>query len=389
MNVVVVDDDAIQRTFVSSVLESLGYLAIEAADGERALQLLDQSGAQIVVCDLNMPGIDGHELTRRIRAKAGDRYVHILMVTAHDQTSSRRNALEAGVDDFMAKPLDPSILKARMRAASRMVRHEEVLAERNRVLEDARERIEKDLRDAGDAQRCLLPPAHAETCNYQFHSAFVPSSFVSGDMFGFFDISDRFTGVYAMDVSGHGVHAALMSVAIGHLLTADYFRHHAIASDGEPDPASLAAALDARFLREDSSDYFTLFCGVIEPATGELHYCLAGYSLPLIAARNGHIRQVGDGGYPVALLPCAEFHTHKTTLGFDETLILYSDGAIEAENVDCEPFGQHRFEHTISGAARDPSAIPDAVVAALADWRAGSALDDDLTILACKRKTIQ
>lgn len=336
-----------------------------------------------------MPGIDGHELTRRIRAKAGDRYVHILMVTAHDQTSARRHALEAGVDDFMAKPLDPSILKARMNAASRIVKHEEVLAERNRVLEEARERIETDLRDAGGAQRRLLPPAHAETRDYRFHSAFVPSSFVSGDMFGFFDISDRFTGVYAMDVSGHGVHAALMSVAVGHLLTVDYFRQHAIAADGSPDPSLLARALDTRFLREDSNDYFTLFCGVIEPATSELHYCQAGYSPPLIAACDGQVRQVGDGGYPVALIPCAEFQTQKTSFGSDETLILYSDGATEAENMNFEPFGQNRFERTVAGAAGEVSAIPGAVVAALADWRAGSPLDDDLTILACKRRIVQ
>lgn len=389
MHIVVVDDDEIQRTFIAAILKNLGYSPVEAADGERALDLVAELDAPIVVCDLNMPGIDGHELTRRIRARSGDRYVHILMVTGQDQASERRRALEAGVDDFMAKPIDTAILTVRMRAASRLVRHEEVLAERNRILEEAKEHIEGDLRDAALAQRRLLPPAHAATRDCRFHSAFVPSSFVSGDMFSFFEISERFTGLYAMDVSGHGVHAALMSVAIGHLVTADYFRHHAIAADGDPDPAALVSVLDRRFFRDDSTDYFTLFCGLVDCETGTLHYCQAGYPPALIVGRDGKIRRIDDSGFPVALLDCAKFETGRTDFGCDETLVLCSDGAAEAENDACEPFGQGRLERTIAAATTTTgtAGIPGAVVAALADWRRGVPLEDDLTIFACERNT--
>ncbi|WOI57440.1 PP2C family protein-serine/threonine phosphatase [Palleronia sp. LCG004] len=388
MHVVVVDDDEIQRTFISAILKNLGYSPVEAGDGERALDLVTELDASIVVCDLNMPGIDGHELTRRIRARSGDRYVHILMVTGQDQASERRRALESGVDDFMAKPIDTAILTVRMRAASRLARHEEVLAERNRVLEEAREHIERDLLNAAQAQRRLLPPSHAATRDCRFHSAFVPSSFVSGDMFGFFEISERFTGLYAMDVSGHGVHAALMSVAVGHLVTADYFRHYAIAANGCPDPAGLVSVLDQRFYREDSTDYFTIFCAVIDRETSILHYCQAGYPSPLIVARDGSMREIGDGGFPVALIDSATFETGRAPFGLDETLVLYSDGAIEAENGAGEPFGQDRLERQIATAAADAAGIPDALVTALAEWRAGTPLEDDLTIFACERKTV-
>ncbi len=387
LKVVVADDDALQRTYTSAVLRKLGYAPIEAPDGARALELIREGAAQILVCDLEMPGLNGHELARELRRDPGahDGYVHILMLTGQDERHERERALEAGVDDFMAKPLDTASFKARMRSAGRLLRRDRELAARNRFLAEAKDRIEADLRAAADAQRRLLPPAHATVGGYAFHSAFMPSNILSGDMFGYFALGGGLVGLYAVDVAGHGVHASLMSVALGHLLTEDFFCGHVFDAEGRPDPAALVALLDRRFYRDDGTEYFTMFCGVLDEATGAFHYCQAGYPSPCIMTTEGACRSVGRGGFPVALLPAPTFETGQTTLRQGEFLVLCSDGATEAETPAGLAFGDDGLARVFKGTADDPAAIPQNLVAELTRWRAGRPLDDDLTVLVCER----
>ncbi|WP_172327413.1 PP2C family protein-serine/threonine phosphatase [Mangrovicoccus sp. HB161399] len=385
LKVVVADDDAVQRAYISAILRKLGHEPHEALDGCQALELLRRISAKILVCDLDMPGLNGYELARQIREEPGDGYVHILMVTGQNQRLQRERALEAGVDDFMGKPVDTASLTARIRSADRLLRHEQLLLQRSAVLARAKERIEDDLRAAADAQRRLLPPAHKDVAGCKFHSAFKPSNILSGDMFGYYRICEGFTAFYAIDVAGHGVHASLMSVALGHLLTSELFRAHSFDGAGHPDPAALVSVLSDRFYREDGTEYFTMFCGMIEHGADRLHYCQAGYPSPYMLTRGGSVRQVGTGGFPVALLAGVPFETSVTSFAADEFLVLCSDGAMEAENRFGEPFDEMRVKAALAEAAAAPETIPDGVVSALERWRGGRTLDDDLTVLVCER----
>lgn len=387
-NFVIADDDATQRIFASSVISRIGFTPVLASDGLEALQMIEASGASILVCDLDMPGIDGHEVTRRLRAADLGRYIHVVMLTSAGQAEQRRLALEAGVDDFMTKPLDAAVLTARIRAAARLVDHEQVLSEKNRALQLAKRRIEHDLNVAAAAQRRLLPNLAREIRGCRFGSAFEPSAYVSGDMFGYYQLSEDRLGFYAVDVAGHGIHAALLSVAIGHLVTAQYFADKAGAGSNQPDPAAMVGALNDRFYREDGTDYFTMFCGVLDQRSERLFFCQAGYPSPILARRDGRTEVVGDGGFPVGLLATADFQNGAIDLAAGETLILCSDGAIEAEAPDGAPFGEDRLRGLIAEHAhKDVEALPGAVVTALADWRGGRPLEDDLTVLALGRST--
>ena len=387
LKVIVADDDALQRTILASVLRKLGHTPIEASEGIEAYDLLCAHRASLLVCDLFMPGLDGNALTTKIRETIRDRYVHIIMVTGQDQMSERKRALQLGVDEFMGKPLEVATLMARISVAERLVQHEDILQEKNRILEDAQRVIEKDLQDAARAQRRILPAARIEGPLCSFYSAFVPSSYVSGDMFATFDLPNGRTGFYVIDVSGHGVSAALLSVALGHLVTVDYFQRYSIAPDGTPAPAGLADVLNARFHVEESDDYFTLFCGIVDHATGQLHFCQAGSPSPVIVGPEGTTRVVGEGGFPVGLFAQVQFESGQVPFAALDTLVLCSDGATEAEDPRGESFGDHRLTQVIVDArVRDLTTIPEAIVAALRKWRGQSTLDDDLTVLVCQRR---
>lgn len=382
--VVIADDDATQRTLAAAVVRRLGCKPLVAADGLMALQLIRDSGASILVCDLDMPGLDGHELTRRIRQLDLGRYIHIIMLTGHDQVAERRRALEAGVDDFMTKPLDTAVMTVRIRAAARLIRHEYALSERNRALEEAKARIESDLHAAATAQRRLLPDGDSDLCGFRFASAFQPSAYVSGDMFGWFALDDCRLGFYAVDVAGHGVQAALMSVAIGHMVTPEYFSELVLGGDA-PDPARLVGNLNRHFFREDSSDYFAMICGIVDSRRSIVHFCQAGYPHPVLAV-GGRPVLAGNGGLPVGLLGDATFENQEVAMGPGDRLVICSDGVTEAESSAGTLFGTERLCALVRDrGAREATALPGAIVSALDDWRGGLPLEDDLTVLVLER----
>lgn len=386
LKVIVAEDSELQRLFLCSLINGLGFQAIEASDGCEALDLIQTSGAQILISDLKMPHIDGISLTREVRRLGLPHYVHIIMVTGADEVALRDDALRAGVDDFITKGSSTAILKARLRTATRLIAHADALAERTRVLTETNARIQDDLRAAADAQRQLLPTLRDDILGVRVASAFVPSAIVSGDMFGCFELEGGKLGFYTVDVSGHGIHASLLSVAIGHLVTKDFFQSQAFDDAGQPDPARLARVLNQRFSASDNDDYLTMFCGVLEAATGQLSFCQAGAPSPICISETGEEHQIGDGGFPVGLIPNASYVTNTHTLAPGSALVLCSDAAGEAENAAHVPFGQARLRDVARSAAmQDFRTLPQAIVSALGDWRGGNPLDDDLTVVVFKR----
>lgn len=387
LKIIVAEDSEIQRLYLCGLINSLGYEAIEAEDGLIALDLVARTGAPIVISDLRMPNLDGIELTREIRALDLDHYVHVFVVTGADQTETRVQALRAGADDFITKGSGTEMLKARLRTATRLVNHASDLAERTRVLKEANARIESDLHAAAAAQRQLLPDLKEEILGFRVASAFVPSAIVSGDMFGCFALNDETFAFYAIDVSGHGVHASLLSVALGHLITPDYVRTHAFDAEGMSDPAAMISALNDRFSKSENDDYFTMFCGIIDTTTGQMAYCQAGYPSVVYVGPCGHTISVGDGGFPVGMLPKATYENHTQRFEFGAALIICSDAAEEAECPSGVAFGRARVRDIAATASAIGTAcIPDEMVRALTAWRASIPLEDDLTVITLERK---
>lgn len=382
--VVIAAGDATQRVLAAAAVHRLGCRPLLADDGQMALQLIRDSGASILVCDPDMPGLDGHELTLRVRQLDLGRYVHIIMLTGHDQDEERLRALEAGVDDFMTKPLDTALMTVRIRAAARLIRHEQIFSERNRALQEAKSRIASGLQAAATAQRRLLPGSDDDLCGLRIASAFQPSACVSGDLFGWFALDDRHLGFYAVDVAGHGVQAALMSVAIGHRMMPEYFAGLVLGGD-RPDPARLVADLNRHFFREDSSDHFTMICGIVDGHSGSVRFCQAGYPHPVLAV-GGQPSPAGEGGLPVGLLADASFENQEAALGPGDMLAICSDGVTRAESSAGLPFGAARLCALIRDRGRpDATRLPRAIVSAIDDWRGGLPPDDDLAVLVLER----
>ena len=132
--ILVVDDEERNRRLLVAMLEAEGYSASEAADGEQALELVRQSPPDMVLLDIMMPGIDGYEVARQLKAAAATKSIPIVMVTALDDRASRLRGLEAGAEDFVIKPVDRNELRIRVRNLLRLKEYSDFIAGHNRIL---------------------------------------------------------------------------------------------------------------------------------------------------------------------------------------------------------------------------------------------------------------
>ncbi|MDB5540999.1 MAG: response regulator [Devosia sp.] len=384
MHIIVADDDLSQRIHLSAMLRRNGHDVELAEDGEEAIEALKRNGAPVLICDVQMPGIDGMELATRVRGLDLGRYVYILMVTGLDQNADRMRGLEAGADDFMSKPVDQAVLLARLRSAERLIRYERDLHSKNLRLAQANEHIQADLDAAAAAQRALLPDPEVLLSNCRFSSSFTPSSSISGDVFGYFDLGPGKSGFFAADVSGHGVRAALSAVALGYMVSTEFFQNMVRGTGtDELRPERVAQVLDRRFQRDLGDDsYFTLFVGAIDEAEERLVFCQAGYPSPLLLRPGDEARIVGTGGVPVAMLPHAEFERSSVAFRRGDRLIVASDGVTEAASQGGELYGLERFSefvtHRQGFAAR---AVLPQIANALLDWTGQPNLADDVSII--------
>ena len=124
MKVLAVEDDPLARTVLRRALERLGHEVVEAKDGEEAWQAWQSEKPRVAVCDWQMPKLDGLRLCKRLRAQGGRDYVYFILLTSStDSAQNRRAAAEAGVDDFLTKPIDLSMLWARLRVAERILKY--------------------------------------------------------------------------------------------------------------------------------------------------------------------------------------------------------------------------------------------------------------------------
>jgi DNA-binding response OmpR family regulator len=122
MNILIVEDDYISKTLLQKNLEQMGHTVTIASDGEEAWRLYQAMSTRLVVSDWLMPRLDGLELCRKIRAQETENYTYFIMLTAN--VGEERNylkAMDAGVDDFLTKPLDAKELGIRLRVAERII----------------------------------------------------------------------------------------------------------------------------------------------------------------------------------------------------------------------------------------------------------------------------
>jgi sigma-B regulation protein RsbU (phosphoserine phosphatase) len=393
MRILIAEDEGITRATLARQLRSWGHEVTAAEDGQQAWDYLaGDAEFDVVITDWEMPRMSGVELVGRFRRTTRASYTYCILLTSRSEKADVVKGIEAGADDFLSKPFDRDELRVRLLAGERIVRLERALNKQNAELREANERVRGGLRAAARVQQSMLPRGNVVTPSVRTAWRYVPTDELAGDAIGLHLIDGRHLAAYVLDVSGHGVPAALLSVSAMHALEPDpaetsLLRNqtHAGPESGVMQrPARVASELNRRFRAgENDGRYLTLVLCTLDTHNGRLCFTSAGHP-PAVLLRAGRAVEVPDaGGPPVAIFDAGEYEDAVLHLSPGDRLCLYSDGIVEQfDAADATQFGKARFLHALASRAGLP---PERVVAEIVDelkaWAGGAAFCDDVSIV--------
>ncbi len=403
MKVLVVEDALDVRLYLGELLKKWGFDVVVAGNGREACELLESDTIRLVISDWVMPEMSGVELCRHVRSAPLPHYIYVILLTSRNANHDLLEGMEAGADDFLTKPFNAEELHARIKAAQRVLHLEQVLEERNRALSHAnlelkknQDTLHRDLEAAALMQRSMLPASdQAQGLNLQ--SLFCPATVVAGDIFSYLKLDDSHLAFYHIDVAGHGVRSAMLSFTLGKILSSTVEEGSPV-KQADPacpggeritSPAVVVAELNRRFQdKDEATPYFTMIYGVVNTATGHVRLCQAGHPNPYRVSRDGTAERLGQGGYPVGLLPDVSYEDIEFTLRSGDRLFCYSDGISECMDPDDQPFSMDRLVGHLQQSCQRP--LPDTLVdlrSTLQNWRQGRPFDDDVSLIAIEYHT--
>ncbi|MFG0297590.1 MAG: PP2C family protein-serine/threonine phosphatase [Maioricimonas sp. JB045] len=390
MRVLVVDDDPISLRLIQANLEKWGgYEVTTARDGREAWELLQGEAFPLLITDWLMPELNGVDLVRRVRAADRAEYTYIILQTAKSEMTDLVEGMEAGADDFLSKPIDLNELRVRVRAGERIVRLERELSDKNARLNAANQRMRADLEAASRLQQSLLPPPVLHYGNVRFEWAYRPCEELAGDTLNVFPIDDERVVLYALDVCGHGIPAALLSVTLSRILAPG--ADTGLAARGSFEavthlarPEAVAADLNRQFsIHSAQRQFFTLWYAVLHLPTLELTMTGAGHPGPFLLRSGDEVETVAPLDPPVGIHREYEFTPQTIRLRPGDRMFIYSDGLPDAFNADHEQFGVARVLETLQKSrGRSLSECLQTTIDRVTDWCRPGIPQDDISCLA-------
>lgn len=392
--VLVVDDSLVQRRIAIAFLEKWGFEVWEAGSGKDALRICRAKPPDLVLSDWMMPGMSGLEFCRAFRALSHENYGYFILLTSKSEKAEVALGLDAGADDFLTKPVNPAELRARIAAGERIIRMQRQLSEKNRVIEATLvelqglyDSLDSDLLEARKLQQSLVSARFQDLGLAELSLLLRSAGHVGGDLVGAFPVSRDRMGVYAIDVSGHGISSALMTARLaGYMSSTSPDQNIALVAGRNGayrprPPRDTVALLNRMFLGEiETEHYFTMLLADVELSTGRVTMAQAGHPSPAILRRDGHVEFVGTGGLPVGLIDGAEYQQFEVMLAPGDRLLIHSDGIGECPDQEGRQLGEAGLAEMISGLRRCHGlAFLETLVWSLADFADTDSFQDDVS----------
>ncbi len=322
--ILVVDDDAFNREILSRHLERQGHVVCQAPNGREAFSILSEAPFDIVVLDVMMPGMNGFQFLEAVREDERFRDISTIVVSALDDSASMARCLELGAEDYLPRDFDPVILKARIDSLLEKKEYKRENDEALRRLIETQDRLAAELHDAAVYVRSLLPKKlrwKGVSADWQF----IPSLSLGGDCFYYHRIDDDRLALYLLDVSGHGIQAALLSATIMNML-----RGLSLGGVDYGSPSSVLSRLNRSFRIEDQNNmFFTIWYGVYDASARRLRYASAGSPPAILIGPGGDVSELVGDGPVIGVDESATFGEFDEAIDPSSNLYLFSDGLFE------------------------------------------------------------
>lgn len=377
--VLIVDDSVDNRRLLVRTLQKSGYELAEAANGKEALSRTREFYPDLILLDIMMPELDGYQVCETLKSDPDTADIPVIFLSAKTETQDKIKGLEIGGVDYITKPFDRGEVLARVRTQLKLRSLMKEILEKQK-------RLDEDLRAAAAIQASLLPQRLPELDGLDCAWKFVPCDLMGGDIFNILPLDEGHLAIYMVDVSGHGVPAAMVTVSVSQMLQAhggclkrkiDVPPYYKIAS-----PQKVLQALDREYPLERFNKYFTIVYLIVDVVRGRVVYSNAGHPAPLLLHGDGRLDSLDKGGTIIGLNGLVPFEQEEIQLEPGDKILLFTDGLLEFENHQGEAFGLQRFQTALKQVASQPiSRILDTAYETIRTFGGNSPVLDDMTLL--------
>jgi sigma-B regulation protein RsbU (phosphoserine phosphatase) len=389
-NILVVDDVSANLQVLTGMLKDRGYKVRPVPNGPLALTAARKSPPDLILLDINMPGMNGYEVCEHLKADKTLAGIPVIFISALNENLDKVKAFATGGVDYLTKPFQMEELHARVETHLKLRRLQIELEETNARLTTANSRMSRDLKAAARIQETFLPRELPRVAGANFAWIYRPCDELAGDGLNIIGLGQGKVGLYILDVSGHGVASALLSVALSRLLSPPSEPSSILVRDRDDGdrseiatPAEVGTRLNRLFPFDMITEQFaTMVYGIFDAATGEFRYVSAGHPGPIHLPSGADPVILASKGFPIGLAD-EPYPERAIRLGPGDRLYLYSDGVPEAMDEDGNQFGEDRLLEAISACRSVPlRASVGSLVAQIGLRQQSRAQNDDISIVA-------
>ena len=376
--VLLVDDDAPARRLLGASLRAAGFDLTAAADGAEALAAMESSPPDVLVLDFAMPGLDGAEVCRRLRAsdRTALQQLPVIMLTAHTGEADEIACLTAGANDFVTKPVSRAVLVARIETQLRLAALSDELRAQNREMARWREAQEADLAVARTTQQAIVNSALPQLDGWQVEAVYAPLIQVGGDVYGWRQLDRGVWLFWLADATGHGVAAALFTTFIALL-----FNH---ASAASTTAHGILTRVNAEFYSVLRGKSFMTACCAVIGGDGRLSFAGAGHPPLLIRRRDGVVEALPSLNKMMGLDQEMEVAETATRLAAGDVALLYTDGLFSLKAHAGERFTDGTVADVFARIDESAGLLPR-LIAQLTERSDAQPFDDDVAAIALRR----
>ncbi len=389
-SILIVDDTPANLQVLAGMLKDRGYRVRPVPSGKLALLAAGRDPPDLILLDINMPEMNGYEVCGHLKADEKLRGIPVIFISALTDELDKVRAFAIGGVDYLTKPFQMEELHARVETHLKLRRLQIELVESNAQLSKVNLRMSRDLQAAARIQETFLPRKDLTIPGMEFAWIYQPCDELAGDGLSVIPLGDGTIGLCILDVSGHGIASALLSVTLGRLLSPpsdpSSILTRAGTSSGRVEltpPAEVAAYLNRLFPFDSATEQLTtMVYGILVLATGEFRYACAGHPGPVHLPYRGNPVILRSEGFPIGLADEA-YGECSVRLEAGDRFYIYSDGVTEAMDPGGEQLGNTRFmEAILEGRTKPLQENVADLLAEITRWQGTARTLDDISILA-------
>ena len=376
--VLAVDDNQSNLDVLQRRLERHGLSVVTAVNGREALEKVAAQAFDLILLDIIMPELDGYQVLLELKKDPGHRHLPVIMISALDELDSVIRCIEAGAEDYLPKPFNPTLLRARISACLEKKSLRDAEQRHLRTIEETKQRLDGELAEAAHYVRSILPEPATDPLPIDWK--YQPSTELGGDAFGYHWIDPDHFAVYLLDVCGHGVGASLLSVTAINVIRSGSLPH----TDFR-DPGAVLSALNVAFPMEKQNNmYFTIWYGVFHAPSRTLRHASGGHPPALLLTPDDtggqQCHRLRAPGLIIGAMDDIVYQSHSCHLPPGSRLLVLCDGCYEITRPDGRVLEFDEFADFMKQHGAEPDGL-ERLETWVRDLNGPGPLDDDFSIV--------